>query len=48
MFRKNPSKTSVFVPKSSGLGWTLNPRHPLGWIILGALFILAVYKIFIN
>ncbi len=48
MFRKNPSKTPILVPKSSGLGWTLNPRHPLGWIVLGALFILAVFKLIIN
>lgn len=48
MFRKNRSKLSLFVPKSSGIGWTLNPRHPLGWIVPVLLLILVVYKMIFN
>ncbi|CAM4510694.1 DUF5808 domain-containing protein [Paenibacillus typhae] len=46
MSRKNKSNHTLFVPKSSGIGWTINPRHPLGWMVLIFVFIVAVYLIF--
>ncbi|WP_223087416.1 DUF5808 domain-containing protein [Paenibacillus sinensis] len=35
-------KVNLFVPKDSGIGWTLNIRHPLTWFVLAALFVIAV------
>jgi len=42
-------KTKLFVPKDSGIGWTLNPNHWITWIALTALFAIAIkYSFFSN
>jgi hypothetical protein len=32
----------LLVPKRIGVGWSLNPRHPASWVILGAVLALLV------
>lgn len=39
-------KTKLFIPRSSGIGWTLNPNHPIAWIVLIGGFAIAIYYIF--
>ncbi len=38
----NPDDSRVVVPKSTGLGWTLNLSRPTSWLFLGALVVLIV------
>ncbi|SDF04685.1 hypothetical protein SAMN05216464_11252 [Mucilaginibacter pineti] len=40
MFYKNPNDPSVWVPKRTGMGWTLNFAHALAYVYL-ALIIIA-------
>jgi uncharacterized membrane protein len=35
----NPDDPALFVPKQSGLGWTLNVGHPLGKVVVAALIL---------
>ncbi|WP_425415215.1 DUF5808 domain-containing protein [Paenibacillus stellifer] len=39
-------KVKLLVPKDSGIGWTLNLRHPFTWLVLAALFVIAVMRSF--
>ncbi|MEK4064887.1 MULTISPECIES: DUF5808 domain-containing protein [Paenibacillus] len=43
MFSKKAPKQRIFVPKSSGLGWGLNPNHPLSWMAAFGLLVLVIY-----
>jgi len=36
MKEKNPNGP-IFIPKASGLGWTINFKHPVGFVILGGI-----------
>lgn len=45
MFSKRYSKPLI-TRKVSGIGWTLNPAHPVTWFVLAALFAVTLYFVF--
>lgn len=45
MFRKR-SQTPLITRKFSGIGWTLNPAHPLTWVVVTGLLGLSIYFAF--
>lgn len=45
MFRKITSKPLI-VRKVYGIGWTLNPAHPLTWVVLAAILATSLYFAF--
>ncbi len=40
---KKPERP-LFARKISGIGWTLNPNHPVTWIVMLAVLIIIVYS----
>ncbi len=47
MFYKNPNDPSVWVPKRTGMGWTLNFAHTLAYVYLALIIIApAVFTLF--
>lgn len=42
---KKPDRP-LFIRKSSGIGWGLNPHHPAAWIIMLGLLIIIVFTLF--
>jgi hypothetical protein len=38
-------KGPIFVPKSSGLGWTLNFERWESYVILGIVLLIIIYKL---
>jgi uncharacterized membrane protein len=38
MNKENP-KGPIFIPKGNGLGWTLNFKRPVGFVILGGVIV---------
>jgi uncharacterized membrane protein len=38
----DPADPRIWLPKASGLGWTLNFAHPISWLIIGALAVVVV------
>jgi uncharacterized membrane protein len=45
MSGKKNSKPLI-VRKLSGVGWTLNPSHPVTWAVLAGLLVITLYHIF--
>ena len=41
VFYVNAEDPALWVPKRTGLGWTLNFAHPLAWVVMGAILALA-------
>ncbi|MHB0886849.1 MAG: DUF5808 domain-containing protein [Bacillota bacterium] len=39
------SDRRIFVPKKSGLGYTLNFAHPVSWVIMALIIGVVVYKV---
>lgn len=42
LFYVNREDESVWVPKRSGLGYTLNFAHPIAWLVLGLILLFPV------
>ena len=42
IFYVNPKDESLFVPKRSGLGYTLNFAHPWSWWVLAGIIVLTL------
>jgi uncharacterized membrane protein len=41
MKKENP-KGPIFIPKGNGLGWTLNFKRPVGFVILGGIIAVVI------
>lgn len=46
LFYFNKDDANFRVPKANGLGWTNNWAHPISWIIILAVLVLAIYHAF--
>jgi hypothetical protein len=42
IFYVNPEDNSLFVPKRSGLGYTLNFAHPRSWWVLAGIIVVTL------
>lgn len=42
----NKPNRPMFIRKSSGVGWSLNPNHPVTWSVLLGILIIIVYTVF--
>ena len=42
IFYVNPDDESLFVPKRSGLGYTLNFARPWSWVVLAVIVVLTL------
>jgi Family of unknown function (DUF5808) len=42
IFYWNPKDPALFVPKRFGIGYTLNFGNPWSWVVLAAIFIIAM------
>ena len=45
IFYVNPDDESLFVPKRSGLGYTLNFAHPWSWVVLAAIILISIVPV---
>lgn len=43
IFYDNPNDPSIWVPKRTGLGWTLNFAYPLSYLIIALLVIVPLF-----
>jgi uncharacterized membrane protein len=43
IFYYNPRDSRYFVPKSVGIGWTINCARPVSYVLLIALILLVVF-----
>ncbi len=43
IFYNNPNDSSIWVPKRTGLGWTLNFAHPVSFLLLSLLVIVPLF-----
>jgi uncharacterized membrane protein len=42
VFYVNADDPALWVPKRTGLGWTLNFAHPLAWVVMAAILGVAI------
>ncbi len=40
------TRKPLFTPRSSGLGWTLNPEHPVSWVVMTGVIAVIIYSAF--
>lgn len=48
IFYFNPADSRIFLPKRTGLGWTLNFARPVSVFIISAIIVLAVLAIILK
>jgi uncharacterized membrane protein len=43
IFYNNPNDSSIWVPKRTGLGWTLNFAHRVSYLIMALLVVVPLF-----